>query len=199
MLWDVGANVGSYSCYAAKARTCRVYAFEPSVFNLELLARNIALNRLTDRITVVPLPLTEALGESTLNMMTTEPGGAMSSFGVDHGHDGKPIEAIFQVRTIGFSMQDAVTSLGIPQPDYIKMDVDGIEHLILGGGADVLQNVRSVLVEINDDFERQAVMAVQHLSAAGLILNDKRRAAMFDNTAYASSYNQIWRRSNGVD
>ena len=96
-------------------------------------------------------------------------------------------------------MQDAVTSLGIPQPDYIKMDVDGIEHLILGGGADVLQNVRSVLVEINDDFERQAVMAVQHLSAAGLILNDKRRAAMFDNTAYASSYNQIWRRSNGVD
>src|SRR5690348_10867014 len=25
-LWDVGANVGLYSCYAAKARNCRVFA-----------------------------------------------------------------------------------------------------------------------------------------------------------------------------
>src|SRR5437660_7162357 len=39
VLWDVGANIGLYSCYAAKVRDCRVFAFEPSVFNLELLAR----------------------------------------------------------------------------------------------------------------------------------------------------------------
>ena len=30
VLWDIGANVGLYSCYAAKARRCRVVAFEPS-------------------------------------------------------------------------------------------------------------------------------------------------------------------------
>ena len=40
-LWDIGANVGLYSIYAAKAKNCKVIAFEPSVFNLELLARNI--------------------------------------------------------------------------------------------------------------------------------------------------------------
>src|SRR6185437_4913944 len=44
VLWDIGANVGLYSVYAAKARRCRVWAFEPSVFNVELLARNIFLN-----------------------------------------------------------------------------------------------------------------------------------------------------------
>ena len=43
VIWDIGANVGLYSCYAAKARNCQVFAFEPSVFNLELLARNIFL------------------------------------------------------------------------------------------------------------------------------------------------------------
>src|SRR4051812_37306235 len=47
VLWDIGANVGLYTCYAAKARGCRVFAFEPSVFNLELLARNIFFNQLT--------------------------------------------------------------------------------------------------------------------------------------------------------
>ena len=38
VLWDVGANVGLYSVYAAKKKNCNVIAFEPSVFNLELLA-----------------------------------------------------------------------------------------------------------------------------------------------------------------
>jgi hypothetical protein len=38
VVWDIGANVGIYTCYAAKARGARVIAFEPSVFNLELLA-----------------------------------------------------------------------------------------------------------------------------------------------------------------
>ena len=75
VLWDIGSNIGLYSCYAAKARGCRVFAFEPSVFNLELLARNIFLNGLTDQVTIVPLPLSDALSFSTLNMSSTEWGG----------------------------------------------------------------------------------------------------------------------------
>ena len=46
IIWDIGANVGLYSIYAAKSKNCKVYAFEPSVFNLELLARNIYINNL---------------------------------------------------------------------------------------------------------------------------------------------------------
>ena len=43
VVWDIGANVGIYSCYAAKHRNCKVYAFEPSVFNHELLSKNAFL------------------------------------------------------------------------------------------------------------------------------------------------------------
>jgi len=75
VLWDVGANVGLYSCYAAKCRHCRVFSFEPSVFNLELLARNIFINDLVDRVTIVPLPLSDSLHVNTLNMTSTEWGG----------------------------------------------------------------------------------------------------------------------------
>jgi hypothetical protein len=84
-LWDIGANVGLYSCYAAKARRCRVVAFEPSVFNVELLARNVFLNQLTGQVTLVSLPLCERAAESTLNMTSTQWGGALSSFGADYG------------------------------------------------------------------------------------------------------------------
>ena len=50
ILWDVGANIGLYSIYAAKRQNCSVWAFEPSVFNLELLARNISVNGLSKQI-----------------------------------------------------------------------------------------------------------------------------------------------------
>jgi len=134
VIWDIGANVGLYSCYAAKKRGCRVFSFEPSIFNLELLARNIFNNQLQDLITIVPLALSESLSVNKLNMSSTEWGGALSTFGHDFGHDGEKMNKVFEFSTIGLSMVDAVKLLNIPQPDYIKLDVDGIEHLILKGG-----------------------------------------------------------------
>ena len=125
-LWDIGANVGLYSIYAAK-KGIRVYAFEPSVFNLEVLARNIFLNGVVDKITIIPLPLSDKLVENNLKMTTTEWGGALSTFERGFGHDGETIKEVFEFPTLGISMIDAVERLKIRQPDYIKMDVDGIE------------------------------------------------------------------------
>ena len=60
VLWDIGANLGVYSVYAArKDPTAQVVSFEPSVFNLELLARNIDANNVSDRVVIVPLPLSD--------------------------------------------------------------------------------------------------------------------------------------------
>ncbi len=196
VVWDIGANVGLYTCYAAKARGCRVFAFEPSIFNLELLARNIFLNGLTDQATIVPLPLTDELAVSKLNMTSTEWGGALSTFGQGYGHDGKPIHKVFEFPTIGLSMVDAVNLLKISLPDYIKMDVDGIEHLILKGGMPILHKVKGILIEINDKFVDQANDASIYLQEAGLSLMEKRHADYFDSVSGAAKYtfNQIWVR-----
>ena len=197
VLWDVGANVGLYSIYAAKTRGCRVFAFEPSVFNLELLARNVFINGLVERICLVPVALSDRPGSSNLNMTTTEWGGALSSFGHDVGWDGKTLNAVFEFQTLGLSMADARSALSLPQPDYIKLDVDGIEHFVLKSGASVLEKTKGILVEINDDFEAQARESAAALSAAGLVLKEKRHSPMFDASAFANSYNQIWTRTGG--
>lgn len=194
VVWDIGANIGLYSCYAAKQKDCRVFSFEPSVFNLELLARNIFLNKVVDLVTIVPLPLSDSLSLSTLNMSTTEWGGALSTFGNSYGHDGQPLTKKFEFSTVGMSMENAHTKLGIPKPDYIKMDVDGIEHLILGGGADILKNANGVLVEINDDFTLQAEDSSRYLKEAGLTLKDKRRWVESESAPFEGTYNQIWSR-----
>lgn len=195
ILWDIGANVGLFSVYAAKMRNCRVWAFEPSVFNLELLARGLFLNGVTDQVCLVPLALSNKLTPSQLHMTTTDWGGALSTFDQDYGFDGKKLMEVFKFQTIGLTMGDAITRIGVPQPDYIKIDVDGIEHLILKAGGDVLSGVKGVLVEINDDFTELADQCHQALTDAGLVMSHKLHSEMFDNSvAFGHLYNQIWVR-----
>ena len=158
IFWDIGANIGLYSIYAAKTKNCSVYSFEPSVFNLELLSRNIYSNGLVEKITILPFPLTSSMEFSKLNLTTTTWGGAISSFGQNAiGHDGKIIKKRFEFKTIGLTIDSTVNLLNVPNPNYIKMDVDGIEHLILCGGINVLKTVKSVLIEINDDFQELGI------------------------------------------
>ena len=195
ILWDIGANVGLYSCYAARSRACKVYAFEPSVFNLELLARNIFLNGLSDRVTILSLPLFERVTTSTLNMTTVEWGGALSSFDASYGFDGNALRKVFEFRTVSLSLDDCVRHLRLPMPQYIKMDVDGIEHVILRGGREVLQHVKSMSIEINDAFEAQARDCRQLLEQAGLRFVSKRHSEMIeDNATFGRTYNQVWTR-----
>jgi len=197
VLWDIGANVGLYSVYAAKKRNCRVFAFEPSVFNLELLARNVTLNGVSDRVCIVPIALNDALGPSELRMTTMEWGGSLSTFGHDVGWDGKAVRQVFGFQTLGLSMEDAVQRLGLPQPDYIKMDVDGIEHIILKGGAAVLRVLKSVLIEVNDDFHEQSAQCASLLTQAGLAIAAKRHSDLIEQstTGFSQTYNQIWVRA----
>jgi FkbM family methyltransferase len=196
VVWDIGANVGLYSMYAAKKRNCSVWSYEPSVFNLELLARNIFINGLHRQICILPFALSEHMGTRAMRMTTTEWGGALSTFGKNLGWDGKEVHEIFEFKTIGFSMNDAKELLKIPQPDYIKMDVDGLEHFILKGGKSVLALVKGVLIEVNDDFNEQAEQCHKFLTQAGLVLQQKRQSDYIaSNTAgFQNSYNQIWAR-----
>ena len=116
----------------------------------------------------------------------------MSTFAESYTHDGKPLNKVFEFQTLGLSMDDAVKRLEITQPDYIKMDVDGIEHLILKGGLAVLSRVKGVLIEINEEFTKQSVDSFKYLSEAGLELVEKRHSEMFEDTIV---FNQIWRRT----
>ena len=191
--WDIGANIGIYSCYAGKKKNCNVYAFEPSIFNLEWLGKNIQLNNLVDNITIIPIPLTNSISKNTLNFSTTDWNGALSTFGENYGHDGKNIKEIFKFSTIGLSMNDIKQILQVPQPDYVKIDVDGIEHLIIEGGEKILLDTKEILVEVNENFDEQKNNCNKYLKQLGFSLKEKKRSELFKNDKHFSSlYNQIW-------
>jgi FkbM family methyltransferase len=188
VLWDVGANIGLYSIYAASAQGCKVYAFEPSVFNLELLAKNITKNKQQELICIVPIALSDKEGSSMFKMSNTEWGGALSTFSESFGQDGEKLEQVFEYQTMGMTMDEAVRLFNIPTPNFIKIDVDGIEHFILRGGGETLRKVESVMVEVDDGFTEQAEETAYHLRNAGLTL--KRKCSL----GVGRQFNQWWVR-----
>ena len=180
VLWDVGANIGLYSLYAAKTRECRVFAFEPSVFCIEHLARNVWLNNLQHAITVVPNPLSSNTQPNLLKLSKREYGGAANAFGTNIGQDGTEIKVKFEYNVLGTTIDEAVSKLKLPVPQHIKIDVDGIEPLILAGGTQTLKQVKSVSVEV-PTYRGANERVSELLSQAGLKL-------------VLDSGNQIWRR-----
>ena len=95
---------------------------------------------------------------------------------------------------MGITMDEAKNLLKIPQPMYIKIDVDGIEYLILKGGGKVLLNAKELLIEVNEKFTEQKKNCDKYLKELGFSLREKKSSSLFKNTDYSTSYNQIWVR-----
>ena len=131
------------------------------------------------------------------NMSNTTPGGAISTFGESYLHDGSEINKVFKYNIPGTSIDNAISFFKLPKPDYIKIDVDGIEHLILEGIANTFQNVKSILVEVNDKFEKQNKNVKKILENNGFVMKLKLQSdivASSSNTKVTSIYNQIWEK-----
>ena len=155
IFWDIGANIGLYSIYnSLKYKKSTTISFEPSSSNLRILTRNISINNLENRIKVIPIPLSNK--ENTFQNMNEGAfieGGALNTFGEKFNFEGKKFEPEMKYSVIGTTINYLVESKILQIPDYIKIDVDGIEHLILEGGDKVLDNtkIKSLSIEINEN------------------------------------------------
>lgn len=151
VLYDVGANVGMYSLYAALVREVQVFAFEPESQNFALLNRNIFSNGLAGRVGAWPVALSDGTAFDKLHLSQFVAGGSCHNFGEQVDCDGRPFTPPFSQGCFAVPLDDLVEQHGFPAPDYIKIDVDGIEHKVVAGARRTLAGgqVRSVLIEIN--------------------------------------------------
>lgn len=148
VFYDVGANIGLYSLYAAKLRPgCRVFAFEPESHNFANLCENLLLNRV-ENVTPCFFPLSSHELFAPFYVYDLRPGGALHSLGRPSPlRDGPPL---LTTGAIAATIDVLVSRHGLPAPDLLKLDVDGNEEEILDGAAAVLGSgsLRSILVEV---------------------------------------------------
>ena len=152
VFWDIGANVGVYSLYAAVKRHALVLAFEPSAANFYALTRNIQLNALDSQMAAYCLALSDTTGLGMINLSSTASGAALHQFGKagERSPYAEKGSSPSMHAALGFTIDRFVEQFAPPFPNHIKIDVDGLERAILSGASNTLNNsrLRSVLVEL---------------------------------------------------
>lgn len=147
VFYDVGANVGLYTCFAGNVLPHdRIVAFEPSPVVAGRLRQNLELNG------VHPLTFQKALGSQRgtfpFDVHTGDPLGRMSSLVTDQ-HDGTyPVEVL-----------DGTTlfeQYGVPEPTVLKIDVEGGEVDVLRGLEGALPSVRRIYCEVHYELLEEA-------------------------------------------
>jgi FkbM family methyltransferase len=196
IFWDIGANIGLYSIYnSLKHKKSQTISFEPSTSNLRVLSRNISINNLFDRIKIFTVPLTK--GENKFLIMKEgefQEGGALNSFGENFDFEGKKFLPKMNYQIYGTNINYLIGNKILDIPDYIKIDVDGIEHLILEGGNKYLNNkkIKSLSIEINENFTKQHEKVIEIMKKNDFkILHKKRNEDLFKNDPY-SKFNRTF-------
>jgi FkbM family methyltransferase len=167
-VWDIGAAIGVMAMYMALDPKVRVVAFEPKAASYALLVDHLALNGLGDRVAAYCLALADARKLSSFRIDTTQAGGAGN--GLDGAADqfGGGRSALVQSALVT-TIDEFQTLFGAPAPDHLKLDVDGLEGVILNGARDTLPRVKSVIVEVEGDNLKYVADRIEApLCAAGL-------------------------------
>ena len=142
IFWDIGSNIGLYSIYAAtKIENIEVISFEPSTSNLRILSRNISINHLESKIKIFQIPL----GIHKNNFLEFSEGKFIegesnNSIDKNINFEGKEMKPDNKYQIFSTNIDEIIDNQILDIPDYIKIDVDGVEHLILKGGIKLFKN-----------------------------------------------------------
>ena len=132
VFYDIGANIGVYTLYAAK-RGVKVYAFEPHALNAVELARNVHVNGLSDLVTVIQMPITEGYGLALFYYRSLRAGTSGHQSKCEWENNCVRFEPECCIRMPSSSIDGLLEWDEIKAPHYIKIDVDGNEPKIVDG------------------------------------------------------------------
>jgi FkbM family methyltransferase len=168
IFYDVGANIGVFSVYAAMRKKAKVYAFEPLAANYGVLNQNIHLNALSGQVTALCLALHNKVMLSHLNVSAMLPGKAGHSFENPVGAGNTVFEPSFLQGMIGIPMDQFVRTYDAPFPNHVKIDVDANEPQVVSGMKSLLSDSRlkSIAIELNTDWSKHAEI-IEIITASG--------------------------------
>lgn len=170
VVWDVGANLGVYSCVAATAGAT-VIAFEPFPETAARIPENARMAGCDRQITAVSKALDSSSGRIPLGVERTEVGTQTPARALADDSGTQTVE-------VPATTGDAATEQW-PPPDVLKIDVEGAEHAVLDGMTGALEGVRCLFVEAHGGHEADRLR--EWLAARGFAVDELHR---YDNERY---------------
>jgi FkbM family methyltransferase len=139
---DVGAYQGLYTVYACR-RARRVLAVEPNPTALAYLKVNVALNNCNNTI-VIPKAVSDRRGVVKLRIPRPARRGHIPTTASIVWSFEEALEIDVEADTL----DNIVDDVGLDSVDFIKMDVEGAEGLVVKGAERTLRKARALLIEI---------------------------------------------------
>ena len=148
--YDFGASNGVFALYAAK-RKLKVIAIEPDPSNYFLLSWNAFLNRGAEvDISAFNVAVSDRFSAGKLYIHKMELGTHEKIVGAPLAVLGDTFapQHVHAIQLVHFDHW--VAQMGLPQPEYIKIDVDGHEMPAIKGAMESLRGCKEVFIEIDD-------------------------------------------------
>ncbi|MGR6035709.1 MAG: FkbM family methyltransferase [Candidatus Nitrosoglobus sp.] len=153
---DAGANFGYYSLLMASmiGPKGHLYAVEPNPRTANFLKKTLSINGFKERSTVVEAALSDKDNlEVSFKIPKNEPknahilrkGEVAETFNTD----------LFEVITVATKRLDSVIN-DKQKIDFIKIDVEGAEHMLWHGMKNILQNNQDIIILLEVNSQRYA-------------------------------------------
>ena len=149
VLVDVGAYIGLYTVCACR-RARRVLAVEPNPYALIYLRANIALNNCSNVI-IVPKATGDRRGLTELRIPKGARNEEISDAGASIVWSSKDFEEFrkaFSIKVELDTLDNIVDQAGLDTVDFIKIDVEGAEGLVVKGAEKTLKKAKALLIEV---------------------------------------------------
>lgn len=154
--WDIGANIGIFTMYAAQRKDLNILAFEPNGLNFGITIEHLVLNKLDQYAQVYCIAFAQKTEIGHLVCSDSEVGQAGNNLVEEDGTSiTKENSNTFRQAVPVYSIDDFVKAFNLAIPDHVKLDVDGLEHIILRGGPQTLGKIKSLMIEIEGDDARK--------------------------------------------
>lgn len=156
VFFDVGANLGLYSCVLAKNNAVpRVVAFEPDRANHARMLANLKINGLSERVELHEMAVGAAAGSA--NLVPSEPsnrGMSQLATGEETGGYSVPVGSLDDM----FQLDGTTIA--------VKIDVEGFELEVLMGAAQLLTRNKG-FVQIEGRIDRVAGVIKELMATFG--------------------------------
>jgi FkbM family methyltransferase len=141
--YDIGGYKGYYAGIMALSGAKNVFIFEPMPSNADSIKQLIALNPILP-IELHQIAISDTSGESEFKFMSDDTMGKLTKSTFEDDVLSDNVCKVFSK-----SLDDFI-SAGYPDPDFIKIDVEGAEEFVLKGGSELLIRKKPILfIEIH--------------------------------------------------
>ena len=157
VLYDLGANVGTFTQYFLNKNIKHVYSFEPTPNLVKNLQQSFGSN---SKVTIFDKAISPITSLLDFNIFPYSVANTLTNRYLDSKTD--------NIKVQGINLEEFVLEHNLLSPTIIKMDIEGSEYEVLDNLSDnFISSVRYFYLEWHENYENQLTLIIQRFSDLG--------------------------------